>query len=240
MLRAQMLVLLLRSRWTWLVLGIVLIAVGAFIYVGAHPAAPVEVDGTISSYKEYTTNGSYDHNELQMAGNSNTYTLDKTSFHPTMPDEVYKDGKVSVWVDSGSTDVLAITLYDENDENPTKYTTNHYDNPASQRSDGQSAGIVVGVLGAISIGIFGLAFVIRRGPRRMVMQPAGGGQLPVQVTSTPAAAGTSIGLSPDGKWYWDGAQWRNASADGRYWWDGGNWQPVGGVATTAGAPPPVG
>jgi hypothetical protein len=74
----------------------------------------------------------------------------------------------------------------------------------------------------------------------MVMQPAGGGPLPVQAASTPMAAATSIGLSPDGKWYWDGGQWRNVSADGRYWWDGAKWQALGGVATGAGAPPPVG
>ncbi len=72
------------------------------------------------------------------------------------------------------------------------------------------------------------------------MQPAGGGPLPVQVTATPGLAGSAIGLSPDGKWFWDGAQWRNVSADGRYWWDGTNWQPVDGVAAGAGALPPAG
>ena len=231
---------LLRSRWIWLILGIVLVGVGAIVYTHAHPAAPVQIDGTITSYKEYTQNGAYDHNELQIAGDSNTYNLDKTSFHPTLPDEVYKDGKVSIWVDSGSNHILAITLYDENDENPVKYTTNHNDNPTSEQSENQIAGIVVAVVGALCLGVFGLAFVIRRGPRPMAMQTAGGGPLPVQVTATPGVSGTSVGLSPDGKWYWDGGQWRSVSADGHYWWDGASWQPVGGVATAAGAAPPVG
>ena len=34
-------------------------------------------------------------------------------------------------------------------------------------------------------------------------------------------------FSPDGLWWWDGAQWRPAvSADGRWRWDGGAWVPA--------------
>src|SRR5215470_12044834 len=109
---------LLRFKWTWLILGVIGLGIGGVLFLTAHPAAPEEIDGTITSYKEYTNNGSYDRNELQIAGDSNTYTLDKTTFHPTMPDEVYRDGKVNIWVDHGSTTVIAIQLYDENNENP--------------------------------------------------------------------------------------------------------------------------
>ena len=47
-------------------------------------------------------------------------------------------------------------------------------------------------------------------------------------------------FSPDGLWWWDGAQWRPAvSADGRWRWDGRAWVPApaqapkGGGRTTA-------
>lgn len=39
-------------------------------------------------------------------------------------------------------------------------------------------------------------------------------------------------FSPDGQWYWDGAQWRSAYSPDRRWrWDGQQWIPAG--------PPPV-
>lgn len=47
-----------------------------------------------------------------------------------------------------------------------------------------------------------------------------GGQPP-----TPAAPRPTF--SPDGLWWWDGAQWRPAlSADGRWRWDGRTWVPA--------------
>ena len=44
-------------------------------------------------------------------------------------------------------------------------------------------------------------------------------------------------VSPDGFWWWDGAQWRSTmSPDGRWRWDGRAWVP----AAPAGAPPRAG
>ncbi len=42
------------------------------------------------------------------------------------------------------------------------------------------------------------------------------------------AEGCSSDLSsPDGKWRWDGAVWRQLSDDRMWWWDGGTWAPTG-------------
>ena len=55
--------------------------------------------------------------------------------------------------------------------------------------------------------------------------------------------GSQTQFSPDGKWFWDGQQWRSAlSSDGRWRWDGQSWQPVeqagaGGGAVAAAGPP---
>jgi hypothetical protein len=44
----------------------------------------------------------------------------------------------------------------------------------------------------------------------------------------------SIRLSPDGMYYWDGAQWLTTlSADGRFRWDGAAWRPVSGTGLVA-------
>ena len=231
---------LLRFKWTWLIVGVVVLFVSVIAFAGAHPAAPVQVSGTISDYEEFTRNNVYDHNELTISGDSNKYTLDKTSFHPALPESLLKDGKVDIWIDSGSTTVIAIQLYDENDANPIKYTTDHYDNPASERSDTQNAGIVGSVIGVLLIGVFGLMFFLGRRGRPAAAAMAGGlpGQLPMQVAGTPAAPGSSVGVSPDGKWYWDGAQWQKVSDDGHWRWNGTQWVELGVVYSARGAPPP--
>ncbi len=226
---------LLRFKWTYLIAGGVLLAIAIGTYVTAHPAAAVEISGKIADYTEYTRNGSYDRNEMKISGSDTAYTIDKNSFHPTLPDSVYRDGLVDMWVDNGSTTVIAIQLYDQNDANPTKYTTEHYDNPGSQRSDAQSFGIVLGVIGIILVGIFGLWFFL--GGRRPAMQMAGGGAVmgaPMPVSQ----AQSSAGLSADGKWYWDGTGWQHVSDDGRLRWDGTQWVELGTVYAAKGAPPP--
>jgi hypothetical protein len=222
---------LLRFKWTYLIAGLILLGSGLVLYFGAHPSQPVEIDGTESSYVEVTTNNNYDRNELKLAGDSNTYTLDKTSFHPTLPDSVYKAGKMQIWIDQGTTTIIAITLYDANDENPTKYTTTRYDNPRSELSDTQGSGIVASVIGIALVAVFGIWFAVGR--RRATVRPAVGA-----IAGVPTFTGGGIGLSADGKWYWDGAQWRNVSPDGRYRWDGAQWRELGGVGPAVGAPPP--
>ena len=49
-------------------------------------------------------------------------------------------------------------------------------------------------------------------------------------------AGASLQLSPDGRFWWDGREWKDTeqgipphaqqSADGNYWWDGTRWRPA--------------
>lgn len=213
---------LLGLKWTYLAVGLLFLGFGVAAYVNARPTSPTEIDGTESSYVEVTYNNQYERNELMLEGNSATYTLDRTSFHPTLPDQVWKHGKIQIWVDQNSTAVIAITLYDENDQNPIKYTTPHYDNPQSGMTDTQREGIAGTVIGTIALGIFGVWSVVSR--RRAIVPTA--------------LALSGAGLSSDGKWFWDGVQWRNVSADGRLRWDGAQWQELGSSSSALGAPPP--
>ncbi len=230
---------LLRFKWTYLVVGLILAGIGVFSYFSAHPSKPVEVDGTEASYVEYTQNNTYDHNELQLVGDSNTYTLDKTSFHPALPEKVYKGGMIQIWIDQGTTTIIAITLYDANDQNPTKYTTDVYDSPSTEASNTQGGGLVLGGVGAILIAIFALWFVLGgRRPAAQLPAAASGMPMAVAVAQRAAVPGSSPGVSADGKWYWDGAQWRQVSDDGIYRWDGGKWVEMGTVYSAKGAPPP--
>jgi hypothetical protein len=232
---------LLRFKWTYLVVGLVSLGLGLVAYVGARPTHPVEIDGVESSYVEVTKNGNYDRNELKLVGNTTTYTLNKGSFHPTLPDSVWKNGKMQIWVDQDSTAIIAITLYDQQDQNPIKYTTTHYDNPSSAITDAQGGGIFFAVVGVILIGIWGLWFALSR--RRAIVQPSTGPPIgmptPVSSTGVPMpVSSTNVGLSADGKWFWDGGQWRNVSPDGRFRWDGAQWRELGARGPSIGAPPP--
>jgi hypothetical protein len=149
--------MLVTRRWGWIVLGLVVLAVGGILTIGTHRVQLTEIDGTIASYKEFTSSdGTYKRNELTLAGDSRTFTLDKTAFHPKLPDTVFKDGKVSVWVDQGNTTVLGITLNDENDQNPVKYTTDTYDNPDQALT---SSYIIDGVVGGIGLLILAVSLI---------------------------------------------------------------------------------
>ena len=228
-----LLVRLLFVKETYLVLGLLFVGVAGITYFTARPSQPVEIDGTESSYVEYTKSGNYDRNELQLVGDNTTYVLDKTTFHPNLPEQVYKNGKMKIWVDQGSTTIIAITLYDQNDETPIKYTTAHYENPASERTDAQTGAIPLAILGLVAIAVYGLWFALAR--RRLMALTAVGPALGLPVPGT----GTNTGLSPDGRWFWDGVLWRNVSADGSHRWDGAQWQELTTTdSAPADAPPP--
>jgi len=229
---------LLRIKWTYLVAGIILGGIGLLTYLGAHPSKPVEIDGTEASYSEFSKGSSYDHNELKLQGDDHVYTLDKTTFQPALPDEVFKGGKMQIWIDEGTTTVIAITLYDESDQNPTKYTTDVYDHPANETSTTQNAGILIGVVGAILIAIFSLWFALGSRRQGAVGLPGARMNLPAGLTQTPITPTSSPGVSPDGKWYWDGAGWQQVSDDGKWRWDGERWIELGTVYAARGAPPP--
>jgi hypothetical protein len=180
-----------RYRPPYLIAGFCLLVLGFANYVAARPAQPVEIDGTESTYFEITSNGSYAHNELQLTGDPATYTLSRSDFHPPLPDYVYKNGKIQIWVDEGSTTIIAITLFDENDQNPRKYTTARYDDPSSTLPGEHDAGIVLGGLGVIALIVFAAWPLVARRRAESAL-------------STFAQAG----LSEDGRYRWDGARWR--------------------------------
>jgi len=99
-----------------------------FVANAVEQASPVvSTTGQEDSYAEVTRGGVYEQNELRLAGDSNTYYLNKNSFHPQLPDKLYHGGTVRIWVHSGSTRVLAIELRDGNDSSPTRYTTDEFD-----------------------------------------------------------------------------------------------------------------
>lgn len=139
----------LSHRWTFYALAGLFIVLGASSFITAHPAKPVAMQGTIASFSEYTRNNAYDHSEIVLNENaSQTYTLDKTNFHPDLPDfdHIYKNGKVTLWLNAGTTDVIALELYDQDNQHPVRYTSAYYDTPGQAMHDNLVTGSILSVI----------------------------------------------------------------------------------------------
>jgi hypothetical protein len=135
--------------------------IGAIYFVAtAHAAKPVEVDGTLQHFYIHTSNGSYSYTEVILNEQPNTsYTFNENDFTPKVPESAYKDGKVNLWVDQGTTHVLAITLYDENDQNPIKYASAYYTNPQQLATDNYRSG---GIAAVVGLALLGLGYLLQR------------------------------------------------------------------------------
>ncbi len=141
------------TRWGWLLLGVIGLGVGGYLFFSTLPLTFVQTSGTITDYSEFTRNGVYDRNELRISTDTSIYVLHKNDFQPDLPDKLVEDGKVVIWSDGGSTTrtVYAITLYDRNDENPQQYTTNYFNHPDAYQADYQHGGIFFGALGLLAL-----------------------------------------------------------------------------------------
>lgn len=162
---------MLSKRWGWLAVGAIVLVIGVFVFARAHVTQPVKIDGTISDYKEYTgSDGAYHRNELQLSGDSHAYVIIKTDFHPTLPDRFPGDRSVTIWVDQGTTSVVAVALYDDN-LNPTKYTTDAYDHPERSLQNDHLGGEITAGIGGLLL-LFGLAWpILPWGRKKVAPQP---------------------------------------------------------------------
>ncbi|HEV2237063.1 MAG TPA: hypothetical protein VGR57_10425 [Ktedonobacterales bacterium] len=131
-----------------LALGVGLMLLGAQVYSAAQVAHPVQISGVVADFKEVDIEGGYAYNELWLAGDNHIYTFDRRQFHPALPQRLYQDAPIHIWVDHGTTHVLALTLYDLLGVNAQTYTTPAYDDPVSPVIQAQRQGVVTGVSGA--------------------------------------------------------------------------------------------
>jgi hypothetical protein len=146
-------------------LGVLVIGVGGVLIASAHSAHPVAIDGSIADYKEILVNGSYARNDLQLVDDNRTFTLDTSQFHPTLPERLMQYGKIQIWVDDGTTSIVAITLYDQLGLNPTTYSSDVFDHPVRTMVEGQVEGAVTSGSGLALI-IVTLVLLRRGGPGR--------------------------------------------------------------------------
>lgn len=167
------------------IVGVCAIGLGGAVVASAHTAHPVELGGTIADYTEISIDGMYSHNELRLAGDMHTYLLDRRQLHPDLPERLLKDGKVTIWVDSGTTTVLAITLYDQLGLNPTMYTSDDYDNPALSSLVQQGKG---GATAGIGLAVLAIAFAWLLGRGRTPTARGKRAPVPAAVSLEPARA----------------------------------------------------
>lgn len=82
---------------------------------------------------------------------SQTYTFQKTDFHPGLPtaDHVYHNGKITLWINAGTKDIIALTLSDQHNQFPVKYTSAYYDTPDKASADSLINGSILSAIGLL-------------------------------------------------------------------------------------------
>lgn len=149
----KLLIFALSKRWTYLVIGAILLVAGIVVFAGGHVYHPTEVSGTVNKVTDVEENGStYDHTEIVLDGDNNTYTFNRNDFTPLVPTTYLQD--VHMWVqDPGSTTVIALQYYDDQtpDTQATMYTTDLYNHPEHGVSNAHDTGV--------GFGIFSLPFL---------------------------------------------------------------------------------
>jgi hypothetical protein len=131
-----------------LALGVGLMLLGVQVYSAAQVAHPVEIDGAVADFKEVDIEGGYAYNELWLAGDNHIYTVDRRQFQPDLPQRFSQDAPIHIWVDRGTTHVLALTLYDLLGVNAQQYTSPAYDDPNQPVTQAERRAVVTGVSGA--------------------------------------------------------------------------------------------
>jgi hypothetical protein len=130
-----------------LALGVGLMVLGARVYTATQVAHPVEISGAVADFKEVDIEGGYAYNELWLAGDSHVYTFDRRQLHPDLPQRLYQDAPIRIWVDRGTTQVLALTVSDLLGLNAQTYTSPTYDDPTLPVTQAQRQGVITGVSG---------------------------------------------------------------------------------------------
>ena len=154
---------LLQRRWPYYVLGVALIATGAFVFITAHAAHPVRHDSRVADYQLETKNGKYFANHLKLAGDSTDYVFDAELFEPRPPDQLEADAPITVWLDEGSTRVLAIQLPSSG---PQLYTTQGYRDPNFELEDNRHGAEAIAGGGILLLAIGTLVgWLMNRPPR---------------------------------------------------------------------------
>lgn len=131
----------------WIVVGLIAVGVGLPLYLSAHVVHPVEVDGTFDTIIDHAQYG-YQYSKITLVGNSTVYTFDKNALTPTWPDEFVQDSPVQLWVDQGTTNVVALTAEDPVHGQPIKYVTDEYLHP-NQGLQGRTTGLITGGAGLV-------------------------------------------------------------------------------------------
>jgi hypothetical protein len=159
---------LLKWPWTYFVAGAALIAAGAFVFFTAHPAQPVKIESHVADYLVETRNGNYYANHLKLMGNSIDYVFDGTEFQPSLPDKLEADAPITVWVNRGTTQVLAIELAGQT------YSKHAYRDPNFAVEDNQHGAEAIAAAGMVLVAIgFLVRWLINRRTTPTSLDPEG-------------------------------------------------------------------
>lgn len=115
-------------------------AAGLLAFTTAVPAKPVAVDGVVESAGSPDASSKYPGIDVRLAGDPTAYRLEVTEF-ASVPDAAALDGQpVTLWVDDGTTHVLAIRLANQT------FKSSWMDNPKAKLEGNYVAAAALGVV----------------------------------------------------------------------------------------------
>ena len=153
-----------RLRWSWIALSVGVFAalIGAHLIGAAHPARPVAVTGVMSNYVE--THGRSTSRTIHM-DDGNSYTPQAEDDYTPVPDfDALIGRRVVLYVDSGTTDVLAVN------DGETTYAGDWYLHPDHRTAYEVTNGMVTTLIGG---GILAAGVWLLLRDRRRAEQYAG-------------------------------------------------------------------
>jgi hypothetical protein len=142
----------LQRPLAYFILGAALIAFAAVLFITTHPSRPVRIDSQVAHYTVLTKDGKYWANHLTLTKDSTVFAFDATDYQPTLPARLQLGAPITVWVDEGGTNVLAIELAGET------YSKHEYRDPNFRVEDDRHAAEAIAAIGLVFIGI---GFLVR-------------------------------------------------------------------------------
>lgn len=156
-------------RRPWELIALVPAVAGALFLLAAMLLLPQvgaaylpEIDGSLAA------DVPADSNQVTLQHNGTTFVLDRSILRPSLGDQTLPAGHlVQLWVDQPTqTQITAINVYDEQDQNPASYTSAEFDEAGTRAANLETEAGASGGLAAFCIVLAAAVFIAIRSLRR--------------------------------------------------------------------------
>ncbi len=155
--------LVLFTRWGRYIIAAILLLAALGSGLAAFAVTHIQMkSGTIAALGDVVDSqtNDYQYSQFTLTGDSTTYQFNRANFTPELTNQAFtKGGKVDFWYVQtlfNNPSIVALQLYDAQNSNPTKYTTDDYTHPDDARNRNLIPAVIFLALGlgAVAVAIF--------------------------------------------------------------------------------------